>query len=141
MSPGAPEVIVVDTNVIIRLIQDNQFHIIGALPDVHFVAPDEVIDEVTYPDQRDQLLEAISDNRLEQISITDQVELAIFVDVSKRVEPGEAACLAIAQNRGYSLLSDEKRRFEREAHARLGSARLLRTKDLLARAKDHNLVP
>ena len=62
------------------------------------------------------------------------------MEISRRVESGEAACLAIAQHRGYAILSDEKRRFEREAIARIGKKRLLRTEDILARAREHKLI-
>ncbi|MDP3506569.1 MAG: hypothetical protein Q8T09_01135 [Candidatus Melainabacteria bacterium] len=141
MPLDAVETIAVDTNVIIKLIQNNQFHIIGNIPNIHFVVPDEVVAEVTYPEQRVKALKAISDGLLQRISITDQAELILLIEISRRVESGEAACLAIAQHRGYAIVSDEKRRFEREAIARIGKSRLLRTEDILARAREHKLIP
>jgi hypothetical protein len=40
---------------------------------------------------------------------------------------GEAACLALAETKGWVIASDEKKRFRREAETRLGPDRLLTT--------------
>ena len=47
---------------------------------------------------------------------------------------GEAACLSLAQCRGWLIASDEKRKFYREAIARLGTGRLLNTAGILLHA-------
>jgi len=43
---------------------------------------------------------------------------------------GEAACLAMAEARGWMIASDEKKRFRREVTARLGLERLVTTAGL-----------
>ena len=43
---------------------------------------------------------------------------------------GEAACLAMAETRGWLIAPDEKRRFRREVIARLGEGRLVTTAGL-----------
>jgi predicted nucleic acid-binding protein len=47
---------------------------------------------------------------------------------------GEAACLAMAEARGWLVASDEKRRFRREVIARLGEGRLVTTAGLFVMA-------
>jgi predicted nucleic acid-binding protein len=47
---------------------------------------------------------------------------------------GEAACLALAIEKGWSIASDERRRFRREAEARIGKDRILGTADLFVLA-------
>jgi predicted nucleic acid-binding protein len=47
---------------------------------------------------------------------------------------GEAACLALAESRGWLVASDEKRRFRREVLALLGSGRLVTTPGLFVLA-------
>jgi predicted nucleic acid-binding protein len=47
---------------------------------------------------------------------------------------GEAACLALAESRGWLIASDERRRFRREVFARLGEGRLVTTAGLFVLA-------
>ena len=47
---------------------------------------------------------------------------------------GEAACLALAVTENWIVASDEKRRFRREALARLGEGRILTTPGLMVLA-------
>lgn len=139
MQGAVTETIAVDTNVVIKLIQNKELHLLGGIIDVTFVIPAEVEGEVTYEEQKKVLLQAIDKGWLHRISITDPTEMALFVEISKRVGDGEAACLATAQSRGFSVLSDEKGRFEKDAIARVGTARLLRYEDLLNMAKARKL--
>jgi len=44
---------------------------------------------------------------------------------------GEAACLAMAQHRGWVVACDERRAFLREARRRVGETRLLNTPGLI----------
>jgi hypothetical protein len=47
---------------------------------------------------------------------------------------GEAACLAMAESRGWIVASDERRRFRREVFSRLGEGRLVTTPGLFVLA-------
>lgn len=47
---------------------------------------------------------------------------------------GEAACIAIAAQKGWFIASDEKKRFLREAIARVGAGHVLTTVDLFVLA-------
>ena len=47
-------------------------------------------------------------------------ELATYAELQHIMGSGEAACLAMAETRGWLIAPDEKRRFRREVIARLG---------------------
>lgn len=68
------------------------------------------------------------------MQLIDLDELAVFVELRPFLGLGESACLALAQARGWSIASDEKRVFSREARRRLGEGRILTTPDLFVAA-------
>lgn len=70
---------------------------------------------------------------LTQTAITDLAEMLTYADLRRSLGQGEAACLAIADHRGFLVASDETRAFRREAVARIGEERLLTTPDLISR--------
>jgi hypothetical protein len=72
--------------------------------------------------------------------VEEPEELRAYAELRRIVGDGEAASLAIAQHRGWSLVSYETRRFQREAVARLGPSRFLRTPQLIASAIQQGLV-
>ena len=53
---------------------------------------------------------------------------------------GEAACLVLAVRHGWTVASDEKGRFRREAVKRIGGDRIIDTADLYIRAIRAGLV-
>jgi predicted nucleic acid-binding protein len=67
---------------------------------------------------------------LRKQSITDPGELAAYAELRRMMGSGEAACLAMAEARGWLVASDERRRFRREVIARLGEGRLVTTAGL-----------
>lgn len=71
--------------------------------------------------------EAIAQGWLAKESINTPAELKVFVDPSRILGVGEAACLALAQAREWLVASDERRTFFREARSRLGEGRILNT--------------
>ena len=120
-------VVVTDANVLINLIHTRRLAILGELPGLRFVVPDDVVAEVTDEDQRLRLTEAMAAGTLTSCSLTDIAELSVFAELRPVLGAGEAACLAAAQARGWHIASDEQRRFAREVLARLGEGRLLTT--------------
>ena len=54
-------------------------------------------------------------------------ELGIYADLAQTLGSGEAACLALALQRGWLVACDERRAFLREARNRLGDGRILNT--------------
>src|SRR6185436_15539716 len=60
--------------------------------------------------------------------------LTLFTQLVVHIGRGEAACLALAVAKGWMVASDEKRRFRREAEARLGKDNIVRTQDIFVLA-------
>ena len=72
--------------------------------------------------------------------ITDTKEMADYAEFHRTLGQGEAACLAVAVSRGFSVASDEKGVFRRLVLARIGQERLLTTPDLILAAVRSRLV-
>lgn len=106
----------------------------GGLPGLRFLVPDHVLAEIAWQDQADQVETALNARHLTQTSIADATEMLTYADLRRTLGQGEAACLAIAEHRGFLVASDETRAFRREAVARIGEERLLTTPDLIIRA-------
>jgi predicted nucleic acid-binding protein len=98
------------------------------------VVPENVISEIADPAQRDALETAITAGHLRRETITAPDELTRYAELRQILGKGEAACLALAESRGWLAASDEKRRFRREVLARLGSGRLVTTAGLFVLA-------
>jgi hypothetical protein len=60
--------------------------------------------------------------------------LTVYAELIQILGIGEAACLTLAQCRGWLIASDEKKKFYRETTARLGAGRLLNTAGILIHA-------
>jgi predicted nucleic acid-binding protein len=119
--------VVSDANVLINLIIAKRVDLLRALPLHDFVAPLEVIVEVTNPLQRAALEQALSDELLKKCEIKSVAELEVFSELRSIMGRGEAACLALAQTNKWMIASDEKRAFRREAVRRLGEKLILTT--------------
>lgn len=125
-----PGTVVVDTNVLLNLALSSRLEILGALPEFRFVVPEEVLAEVTRPEQREMIEQACAASLLNQVKLIDLPALSIFAELRPILGLGEAACLALAETHGWSIASDEKRVFSREARRRLGEGRVFTTVDL-----------
>ena len=131
MGASAPtRIVVTDTNIIINLIHAGGLALLSALPGYEFVVPEDVVSEISDPAQREALEAAITAGHLRPETITAPGELTRYAELRQVVGKGEAACLALAQSRGWLIASDEKRRFRREVLACLGSGRLVTTPGL-----------
>ncbi|MBI4526985.1 MAG: hypothetical protein HY695_24585 [Deltaproteobacteria bacterium] len=118
---------VLDANFLINLIHAARLDLLAGVGSFRFVVPDEVVAEITEASQQHQLRDALNRGYVHQESITDPAELANYAQLRGLMGKGEAACLALAESRGWVLVSDEKGRFRREVISRLGSGRLLTT--------------
>lgn len=116
-----------DANVLINLVIAKRMDLLRALPLYDFIAPLEVIEEVTNPAQRAALEKALSDELLKRYEIKSVAELEAFSELRSIMGRGEAACLAVAQTNKWMIASDEKRAFRREAIRRLGEKSILTT--------------
>jgi predicted nucleic acid-binding protein len=132
--------IVTDTNILINLIQAQVLDLLGRLDGYEFVVVDQVEAEITWPDQVDALRKAIEAGWLRREAISSIEGLSIFADLVRVMGRGEAACLALAQTQNWSVASDEKKLFRRQALARLGQGRILTTAGLIVLAIRANLL-
>lgn len=126
----APRVVLVDANVLINLAQVDRLALLGGLPDLRFCAPSEVLAEVVRAREKALVETSLERGHLGEVCLDGIAELALFTELRRIMGLGEAACLALAVQRGALVASDEKRVFRREAEARLGPGRLLNTPGL-----------
>ena len=123
-----------DANVLINLMHVERLALLGVLPSYAFVAPEPVVAEITDPAHVQQLQEALQRHGLRQEAITVLPELTVYAALRRIMGQGEAACVAMAEVRGWMVASDERRRLRREVVARLGEGRLVTTAGLLVPA-------
>lgn len=140
MSQDPKRVLVVDANVLINLIHVARLEIYAEHLGFTFIIPDHVDAEIVDDAQRTMLDRCVARGLIQVERLEALDALALFAELSKIMETGEAACLALAITRGWLIASDERRRFRREAAARLGAAHVLTTVDLYLRALDARLL-
>jgi predicted nucleic acid-binding protein len=127
-------VVVTDANILINFMRAERLPLLGALASFEFVIPEEVVAEITDPVQREQLEAALTRGELHTFVLEDIAELTIYAELRHVMGKGEAACLALAEVRGWIVASDEKKRFRREVIVRLGEGRLVTTAGLFVLA-------
>lgn len=131
---GKVQVVVTDANILINLIHIGRLSILGALAQFEFVVPDEVLAEILNEEQAAALQAAIDAGHLAREAFQNTEELTTFAALASFLGKGESACLALAQQRGWWVASDEGGAFRREAQQRLGPGRLINTPGLLLAA-------
>lgn len=130
-SPAAITVVVV----VIHLAKAGQLPILGRIEAYSFVVPEQVVAEVTYPEQAKALKEALRAGHLSQQSSTDVAEIALYAELEVRMGKGEAACLAMAASRGWRLASDDRgRAFRRLVRERIDEKNFVNTVVLVSLA-------
>ena len=136
-----PETIVVaDANVLINLMHVSRLDFCADLPGFRFMVPDHVSREIRRPEQQSQLDDALERGDLHPCSIDHLEDISLFAKLIERLGRGEAACLVLAKRHGWTIASDEKGRFRREASKRVGSHRLIGTPDLYVLAIQAELL-
>ena len=129
-----PRPVATDATVIINLCHAQRLDLMSQLGPWEFVVPGEVKKEIKRPEQQALLADAIDHNHLRLVPITDLQEITTLAGLSRFLGKGEAACLTLAQHRGWHLASDEKGPFRREVDQRVGQQRLITTPGLLVMA-------
>jgi predicted nucleic acid-binding protein len=127
-------VVVTDANVLINLMHVSRLDLLARIPNHEFVVPEHVREEIMIPDYRAALDAAVTQGWLKIESIDDVEAITLFTELIGCVGRGEAACIAIAARAGWLIASDEKRRFLREANARVGAGRVITTVDVFVLA-------
>lgn len=140
-TPGTARAAVVDATVVIHLAWAGRLDLLGSLRGWDFVVPDQVVEEVSYPDHAQALKRALEAGHLRRESSTDPVEIALYAELKQRMGKGEAACLAIAATRGWALASDDRgRAFRRLVRGRIGRERLIGTPSIVRVARDQGVL-
>ncbi len=125
-----------DATVVIHLANAGRVDLLGAMARWEFVVPDQVVEEITRPDQAEALARALRAGHLRRESSTDPNEITLYADLRERMGRGEAACLAMAATRGWMLASDDRgRAFRRLVRERIGDHRLIDTFGIVAAAR------
>ena len=130
MTAGSRTVVVTDANVLINLMHVARLDLCARLPGFEFVVPEHVREEIIEPSQRSALDEAVDRGAYRVEAITSMAAVDLFAELIGFLGRGEAACLALAVERGWTIASDERRRFRREVEHRIGAARIIGTKEL-----------
>ena len=124
-------IVITDANVIINLVVTDGLRLLRDIPEHDFVIPEDVLAEVTHEVQRRQVEAALAEGYLTLVRVEALEDLGRFADLRRVMGSGEASCLALANANGWTVASDEKRAFKREATRLLGAERIITTVDIL----------
>ena len=120
-----------DASVLINFLHLERLDILADVAEVDFVVPEQVVEEITVPQQRQTLNAAIRSRQLRSERSTVPDELASYAYLRRFMGRGEAACLSMAEQRGWLVAVDERGRFLRMARERIGEGRILNTPGIL----------
>ena len=134
------KIVVVDANVLINLMHVARLDLCKVLPDLEFVVPNHVHEEIQRPAHREAFDQAVSEGLFQIVLITEPEDIELLAELTTRLGRGEAACLVLAVRHGWTVASDEKGRFRREAAKRIGKDRIIGTADLYIRAIEAGLI-
>jgi len=132
--------VVVDTNILINLAHVQRLDLLGALSGYEFLAPSEVLEELTSFEARTRVRQALCLGHLGETLLEGLEALVLFADFRENMGRGESACLALAALRNWYVASDERRIFLREAQRLLGPGRILNTAGLFVLAIRRGLM-
>ena len=127
-------IVVTDANVLINMMHVSRLGRRAKIPNHEFVVPEHVREEITIAEQRATLDAAVNDGWLKIEVIDDLGAITAFTELVAHLGRGEAACIAIAAKEGWYIASDERKRFLREAEARVGVGRVITTVDVFVLA-------
>lgn len=126
-------IVITDASVLINFLVLDRVGLLSRLTSLRFVVTDHVRAEITehFPEQLQRLNVAFQAGVIEEISVTDIVEVALFADLtSKGLGVGECSAIAVAVNRKLTIAIDDKRALKKVA--RLGyNLKVLGTEQLV----------
>ena len=114
MGLGGTATIVLDTSVLLNFVNIGRLELLGRLG-VPVVLPEQVIDEIRRPGQREMVEDTVAAGILELHSIHSPEEVALFAHLRAggRLGAGECAVLAVALTRHWVAgLQDRRARLE-----------------------------
>lgn len=134
MSAAGVRIVVADANVLINLMHVSRLGLLAKIPNHEFVVPEHVREELLLPQHRAAVDAAVIERWLKVEVMSDLGAITAFTELIANLGRGESACIAMAARNGWYIASDEKRRFLREAEARLGAGRIITTVDVFVLA-------
>lgn len=134
LAGDALPIVVCDSCVLINFFNGECSGLLCNRGDCQIVITEHVKGEITEQWQIEILENLLSQGGIQQIEVTDPAELEIFAELVAVLGRGEAAAIAVAQNRGWVIATDETGRTKREIISRIGRERLLTTPDLILRS-------
>lgn len=140
VAPPKPLDVCVDACVLINLAIVGRVNLLGQIHDMVFHVPQEVVDEITIVEQRDQVENAVKSGGLRLAKIDAVNELQTFTEYSGQFGKGESACLAIASCRKWVVATDETKdkRLSREISA--SGIQVINTPGILLKAIRQGVV-
>ncbi len=131
MARQDPATIVLDTSVLLNFVNIGRIELLGQL-DKSVVLPDQVLDEIRRPAQREAVEDAVTAGILDLQSIHNPAEVALFADLRAdgRLGAGECAVLAVALTRHW-VAGLQDRRARLEGQRRREDLALCQTEDLV----------
>jgi predicted nucleic acid-binding protein len=132
--------LLLDASVLINLLHVRRLDLLTVTGHFRPVVPEDVLEEIRLPDQREVLAAELEVGRLRLLRIEHPDVLEAAADLRSSLGRGEAACLALAQQVGGSIACDEKGAFLRLARERIGEGRLVTTPQLVLVAIRHGVL-
>ena len=131
MARQGPATIILDTSVLLNFVNIARLELLGQLG-VPVVLPDQVLDEIRRPGQREVVEDAVAAGILDLQSIRNPAEVALFADLraSGRLGAGECAVLAVALTRHW-VAGLQDRRARLEGQRRRKDLAICQTEDLV----------
>ncbi len=82
-------VVIADANVLINLLHVGRLDLCGAIPGFEFVVPENVQQEVSRPEHRSALEQAVESGNLRIETVTGVASLALYAELTARMGRGE----------------------------------------------------
>lgn len=129
-----PTIVVADTSVLINFLCIDRMDLISHHPR-RFLATDHVGSEITdsYPDQRNRYEAAVAAGVLDTCTVTDAVELDLFLRLGpgQKLGAGECSALAVAISRKHAKAIDDNRAVKRSIREVGAKLEILKTSDVI----------
>jgi len=129
------DVVIIDASVLINFIHIARLDLLGKLAAFRILVPEQVVAEITRPEQSQAMEDAFSAGWLMTTALTEHAEILDYAELHKTLGRGEASCIAAASQRGCLVACDERGgAFKRAVETRFESDVILATPDLIVAA-------
>lgn len=134
-----PRVVLVDACVLINLIHAERTDLLESLSEYDFRITVHVMDEITREDQAAKMEELLERGILRLEPITDLEVILDMENLMKRLDEGEASCVALAGKTGWLVATDERKADQIIKSCR-GAAGVITTPGLLLQSISQGVI-